>query len=249
MFRIVVHDREGRRSLRDFDQARVTIGRAEDNDVVLNDASVSKAHASLERTDSGFLIRDLGSTNGVFLDGERALGGGAVPVRPGNAVGIGDFLLHLTLPDEEPAQTFRIGVTEPTGRHHVFAISGEEVTVGADAGCDLQLEGNGVAPRHARVVIQSDRLVLADLRSLSGTWLNDERLTAPQVLHEGDIVRVGCFHLSFARPGKPGPALAPPVRAAGGDRTLPTAEPDDAPARPTTAPADPGGDDEAPEER
>ena len=59
-----------------------------------------------------------------------------------------------------------------------------------------------------------DRLVVADLRSLSGTWLNDERLSAPQVVHEGDVVRVGCFHLSFARPGRAGPALAPPVSAA-----------------------------------
>lgn len=243
MFQILVHDRDGRRTVRAFDQDRVTIGRGGDNDVVLADASVSKAHAALEREGGRFVIRDLGSTNGVFLDGERALSGGPVVVTPGASIGIGDFLLSLVLVEEEPAQTFRIGVTEPTGRHHVFAVSGDEVTVGADAGCDLQLEGDGVSPRHLRVVIQSDRIVVADLRSTTGTWLHHERLTAPQVVDEGAVVRVGCFHLSFARPGRPGPLLAPPVSHAGPERTLPTAEPNEPPARstpPAHEPADEG---------
>lgn len=242
MFQIVVHDRDGRRTVHAFDQERVTIGRGADNDVVLADASVSKAHAALERDGEQFVIRDLGSTNGVFVDGERALSGGPVAVAPGAALGIGDFRLGLVLLDAEPAQTFRVGVTEPTGDHHVFAISGGEVTVGADTGCDLQLEGHGVSKRHLRVVIQSDRIVVADLRSTTGTWLNQERLTAPQVVDEGAVVRVGCFHLSFARPGRPGPLLAPPVTGVGPERTVPTAEPEEPPARAT--PADPASADE-----
>lgn len=231
MFQIVVHDRDGRRTVRAFEKARVTIGRGADNDVVLADASVSKAHAALERDGERFVLQDLGSTNGVFLDGERALSGGPVVVTPGAAIGIGDFLLTLVLVEEEPAETFRIGVTEPTGRRHVFAVRGEEVTVGADPGCDLQLEGEGVSARHVRVVLQSDRVVIADLRSSTGTWLNHERLTTPQVVDEGAIARIGCFHLTFARPGRPGPLFAPPVSADGPDRTLPTAEPDESPAR------------------
>lgn len=247
MFEIVVHDKQGRRSVTAFDQDRVTFGRSDDNDVILADASVSKAHAALERDGGAFVIRDLGSTNGVFIDGERALSAGPIAVSPGAAIGIGDFLVSLSVKGEQPPETYRIGVTEPSGRAHVFAVSGDEVTVGADAGCDLQLEGDGVAPRHARVVIQSERLVLADLRSPSGTWLNEERLTAPQVVNEGDVVRVGCFHLSFARPGRAGPLLAPPVSSNGPDRTLPTAEPDEAPARSTPAPGEHVADDDDPE--
>lgn len=231
MFQIVVHDRNGRRTVRAFDQARVTIGRGTDNDVVLADASVSKAHAVLERDGERFVVVDQGSTNGVFVDGERALGGGPVVIAPGAAIGIGDFLLSVVVVDEKPADSFRIGVTEPTGRHHVFTVSGDEVTVGADPGCDLQLEGEGVAARHVRVVLQSDRVVVADLRSPSGTWLNHERLTSPQVVDEGAVVRIGCFHLSFARPGRPGPLFAPPVNPDGPERTLPTAESDEPPAR------------------
>lgn len=246
MFQIVVHDKEGRRTVRAFDQPRVTIGRGEENDVVLADASVSKRHAVVERAEGAFTIQDLGSTNGVFLEGERIEREAAVPLGPNVDIGVGDFKVALAVLDEEPAQTFRIGVTEPGGRHHVFAVRGDEVTVGADPGCDLQLEGEGMGPRHARVVIQSDRLVLADLRSAAGTWLNDERLTAPQVVHEGDVVRVGCFSLSFARPGRPGPLRAPAVAAAGEDRTLPTAEPDETPASSSPAGGQHAGDADPP---
>lgn len=46
-----------------------TIGRAEDNMVVLDDASVSGHHAEIEQTESGLVVRDLGSTNGTKVNG------------------------------------------------------------------------------------------------------------------------------------------------------------------------------------
>jgi hypothetical protein len=46
-----------------------TVGRAEDNDVVIPDPNISRRHARLERHDNGFAVEDLGSTNGTLLDG------------------------------------------------------------------------------------------------------------------------------------------------------------------------------------
>src|SRR5688572_25504398 len=51
---------------------RLAIGKAPDNDVVLDgDESVSRLHAVLERYPSGWSIRDLGSRNGTSVNGER----------------------------------------------------------------------------------------------------------------------------------------------------------------------------------
>jgi hypothetical protein len=56
------------------------IGRSEDNDIVIADSSVSRRHARISRADNGFVVEDLGSTNGTLLDGapidrERIEGG------------------------------------------------------------------------------------------------------------------------------------------------------------------------------
>ncbi len=50
---------------------RLTIGRAEDNDIVLKAPGVSKHHAVVERGEHGYVISDNDSTNGVFVNGER----------------------------------------------------------------------------------------------------------------------------------------------------------------------------------
>lgn len=50
---------------------RVTIGRTDDNVLVLADAGVSKQHAVIEYRDGDYYIADLGSSNGVFLNNER----------------------------------------------------------------------------------------------------------------------------------------------------------------------------------
>lgn len=50
---------------------RLTIGRSTDNQLVIDDATVSAHHAVIEKVDEGYRIRDLGSTNGVFVNGKR----------------------------------------------------------------------------------------------------------------------------------------------------------------------------------
>ena len=46
-----------------------TVGRSQENDIVVPDPNVSRRHARLSRADNGFVIEDLGSTNGTLLDG------------------------------------------------------------------------------------------------------------------------------------------------------------------------------------
>jgi pSer/pThr/pTyr-binding forkhead associated (FHA) protein len=46
-----------------------SVGRSEENDIVVPDPNVSRRHARLIRSENGFLVEDLGSTNGTLLDG------------------------------------------------------------------------------------------------------------------------------------------------------------------------------------
>jgi pSer/pThr/pTyr-binding forkhead associated (FHA) protein len=71
---------------------RLSIGRAQENDVVLsNDSTVSRRHAMLERVDSGWRIRDLGSSNGTFVNGVRV--GAHMRVNRGDRITVGDAVL------------------------------------------------------------------------------------------------------------------------------------------------------------
>jgi FHA domain/Domain of unknown function (DUF1707) len=75
------------------DQARFTIGRDPDCDLVIPDISVSRRHAGLARGTGGWLLTDLGSTNGTTLNGWRVRD--AVPVRCGDRVSFGAVTFEL----------------------------------------------------------------------------------------------------------------------------------------------------------
>jgi DNA-binding CsgD family transcriptional regulator len=67
---------------------RLTIGRAEDNDVVLaDDSQVSRVHAVLDRLGAGWSVRDVGSSNGTFLNGKRL--SGETRLDPGDEIRLG----------------------------------------------------------------------------------------------------------------------------------------------------------------
>jgi hypothetical protein len=54
-----------------LDRDATTVGRHPDADIFLDDVTVSRRHAELHRTAEGVLVRDLGSLNGSYVNGER----------------------------------------------------------------------------------------------------------------------------------------------------------------------------------
>jgi FHA domain len=70
---------------------RLNVGRATDNHLHLNDASVSKIHAALKMDNLGTLmVADTGSTNGTHINGQRIPYGEARPITEGDLVAFGD---------------------------------------------------------------------------------------------------------------------------------------------------------------
>lgn len=74
----------------------VTIGRSLDNDVVLDaERTVSRHHARFDLGDGGWIVRDLGSQNGTYVNGEAATTDDARAVGPGDIVGLGNVTVRL----------------------------------------------------------------------------------------------------------------------------------------------------------
>jgi pSer/pThr/pTyr-binding forkhead associated (FHA) protein len=78
----------------------VNIGRADYNDVVLADPSVSTSHAKLQRRDDVWVLSDVGSTNGTFVENERVTG--EVALSPGSTVRFGEVSV-LWEPFDQPS--------------------------------------------------------------------------------------------------------------------------------------------------
>lgn len=67
----------------------VNVGRADYNDIVIPDDSVSTTHAKLQRREGIWMLVDLESTNGTLVDGERVVG--EAPLAPGAYVRFGEI--------------------------------------------------------------------------------------------------------------------------------------------------------------
>ena len=75
---------------------RLNVGRASDNELTLNDGSVSKIHAALLMTAEGtLLVADTGSTNGTYVNGRRIAYGESRLIEDGDVVGFVDVEVRL----------------------------------------------------------------------------------------------------------------------------------------------------------
>ena len=85
----------------------VNIGRADYNDLVIPEPSVSSSHAKLQRREGIWVLSDLGSTNGTFVDGERVTD--ETPLGPGAAIRFGEVTTLFESTDDTTGIQQRVG--------------------------------------------------------------------------------------------------------------------------------------------
>lgn len=72
---------------------QLTIGRDSTNGVAINDAEISRRHARLMFQGGKYVLEDLGSTNGTFVNGQRLAG--PVVLKPGDVVSLGEQIVLM----------------------------------------------------------------------------------------------------------------------------------------------------------
>ncbi len=72
---------------------QLTIGRDASNAVAINDAEVSRKHARLTFQGGKYVLEDLGSTNGTFVNGQRL--SGPVVLKPGDVISLGEQIVLM----------------------------------------------------------------------------------------------------------------------------------------------------------
>jgi pSer/pThr/pTyr-binding forkhead associated (FHA) protein len=81
------------------------------------------------------------------------------------------------------------------------ALQPHVTVVGQAPGCDVRLDVQGVSPLHCLLVQSASGLVLRDLQTDSGTYVNGERATE-RSLHDGDLMTVGPFRFKVRLPAR-----------------------------------------------
>ncbi len=121
----------------DITREMTVVGRKEECDLRLDHKSVSKMHCVLVMTDGLLLLRDLGSTNGTRVNGQRVR---RAALLPNDQLTIANFKFRVHLgPDEDH---------EPDGEAHTQQIDGEEV--------DRLLKRHQLAKQAERAVARSE---------------------------------------------------------------------------------------------
>jgi serine phosphatase RsbU (regulator of sigma subunit) len=98
---------------------------------------------------------------------------------------------------DAPAHLLLVFAENAPPRHvplHVLPL-----TIGRSAPSELILDGSTVSRRHCRLDRQDDSIILTDLESTNGTFVNGERVGAPVVLQDGARVTIGAHALSYYR--------------------------------------------------
>lgn len=164
------------------------IGSAAECDLVVSQPTVSGRHCRLSRTPSGFLLEDLGSTNGTFINGFRI--SSTSPVTPQDTITLGKQTPMPWPPMEtDPRRVIRIGRAPDN---------------------DVVADFANVSSQHAQLIVDERGITLEDLGSTNGTAVGvpENRVTrAPVQPHDTIFLASLPFRVSSLIQGRAEPLV------------------------------------------
>jgi pilus assembly protein CpaF len=242
MFAIVVNEKGGDQKRLEFDRPEVTIGRVQGNDIILPKGNVSKRHSRIVLKDGKFIIVDLKSTNGTYVNGRKITS--PLVVKGSDKIYIGDFILSIeelgaAAAADEPAAAPRKPTptippppprrAQPEAEASPAAADGaDDHTLGTDEGEDQEDEAMEPPPaRPARPAPAVERPAPAAPAARPAPAVARPAPIVPPVEAPRPVVRTD----PPAAAPRPAPVAAPrPAPAAARPAPAPVARPAPAPA-------------------
>lgn len=181
-------------------RGELLVGRDSENDVVLSSPAVSRRHARIYLWDSQVFIEDLGSSNGIFVQGKRI--NEAALIKPGVPINIGEFTLNVIFSDDEEIEQehvrFFLRGRMPPFKDEMIPLEEDEIFVGRIDENHIVITHNSISRRHSVLKVDKSQEIvrLSDLGSSNGTFI-DGRRVKDAILANGNIVRFGSIEFEF----------------------------------------------------
>lgn len=183
--------------------SEVTIGRSPRNTVQIEDGAASRRHCRLDDRKSGWVLVDLGSSNGTLLNDVRLGENEEKPIGHGDVIRIGKATLEfeeeveLDLGDDEESgpSVWLIHQSGDAMGNRIELAAGT-MTFGRQPKCDVVLEETGVSGQHFEIRVADGSAVVKDLGSTNGTQVNGAKIIeAP--LSSGDTIQAATARFRF----------------------------------------------------
>ncbi|MGB8330823.1 MAG: FHA domain-containing protein [Polyangiales bacterium] len=205
MDKLVISDDEGHTTVVPLVRDEITIGRKAGNTIRLTERNVSRSHARLLKRNGSYIVEDLGSYNGVTLNGVRI--DTQAELAPGDQLGIGDYDLALqsdvvatanTLPAPKPRSLPppRLVVLSDPAAGAEFTLNKSVLRIGRDERLDVWINHKSISHEHAELQVLGGKVTVFDLESANGMRVNGVE-TSRAVLESGDVLELGEVRFRF----------------------------------------------------
>jgi len=203
-----------------LDEGAYRIGSAMDADVTLHADGIEPQHCELQVSSQGVVLRVPAGTR--VLVNERPVEG-LIALRAEDTLGIGATRIRLLdaaseaprassprVPGEADINATMVRPVVP--KFALRGLSGEHfgrsiplhasLSVGRADDATLRIPLDGISRQHARLTPAGDEVLVEDLGSANGTWINGKRVTRAQAVH-GDEIRFDVQRFQLLVPGQP----------------------------------------------
>lgn len=214
----------------------ITLGRDQENDILLDEDSISRFHVRFSKRGEDVFIKDLNSKNGTYLNGNELLQ--EQQVNAGDKVQIGlsiQVQIISSLEEEgssatvravrlptaaEPAEPAPSATASPSfslilqsgmQANMIYPLSMDRYTIGRAEDNKILITDNDISNYHALIEVQEDGIWVEDLNSSNGTFVNNQQITSSVWIKSGDSLRFGQSVTAKLQSGPAG----------GGVRTIP----------------------------
>jgi tetratricopeptide (TPR) repeat protein len=180
---------------------RLSIGRHESNDIILEDISTSRHHALIHLTNGTFVIEDLGSKNGTFIAGRQVVD---TTLKSGDVIDFGGdsklIFQHEGAPRGNgpgPQSGARLTLSVGGKRNIHYLLLYERIHLGSRPDSEIVVQDDGVLDVHARISFGDGAFTVEPAVPGARLVLGGKELEGPAPITFGDILGIGKAEVYF----------------------------------------------------